>query len=136
MIKDNQIKKIWAIVGNIGSRDHLDLFLSRKGLNSMKKLTEEEAEMLISELKDLQKKADRQRKRIFSAIRSIKLLAPDEKLGEADVLAYLRQVKGFTLPYKRRLNDYNSQELSQIIRQLDAIRPKMQKKYRNTLQIQ
>jgi len=136
MIKDNQIKKIWAIVGNIGSRDYLELFLSRKGLNSMKKLTEEEAEMLISELKDLQKKADRQRKRIFSAIRSIKLIAPDEKFSEADVLAYLRQIKGFPLPYKRRLNDYNPQELSQIIRQLDAIRPKMQKKYRNSLHIQ
>ena len=73
------------------------------------------------------------RRRIFSRIRSIKVIAFTEKLIESEVLAYIRNIKFLDLPEVQSLNDYNKAELKRINCKLDAIMPKAQLKNRKSM---
>lgn len=102
--------------------------------------TEHSSEMNEQEmdacLEYLQKQAgamNESRRRIFSRVRQIKLLHQDDKLSEAEVLRYIYNIVGLNLPKKTRLNDYTKEELWQINKKLDAIKPKQAVKYRKHL---
>lgn len=98
-------------------------------------MAEEECEELIKHLSELSEKLNQQRRRIFSMIRSIKMIDADEKLSEADVLRYIRQIKNLKLSKVDRLNDYTTEELRKINTKLDAIKPKQEKKWRTQMNI-
>lgn len=104
--------------------------------------TEESSEMSEEEmdacLDYLQAHADsmqKSRRRIFSRIRSIKLIHADDKLSEADVMRCIGNIVGLKLPKVVRLDDYNMEELRMINKKLDAIKPKQELKYRKSFKI-
>ena len=75
------------------------------------------------------------RRRIFSRIRSIKVIASTEKVHEYQVLDYIRNIKFLDLPEVYSLSDYNKKELKRINCKLDAIMPKAQLKNRKSMEI-
>jgi hypothetical protein len=87
-------------------------------------MSEEECEVLISELQELANTMDKQRKRIFAKIRAITGTHAHDKLSEATILSYLNQIKNLTVQKKTRLSDYDSAELKLINKQLDCIKEK------------
>jgi hypothetical protein len=102
---------------------------------SFSEMTEEQQLDAIAHLQQCCSKMSEQRRRIFSRVRQIKLIHKDDKLSEADVLRYIKNIKGLELREVSRLNDYTKVELWQINRKLDAIKPKQQVKYRKSLKI-
>ena len=77
---------------------------------------------------------DQQRKRVFSCVRSIKMIDSTQKLTENEVLMYLKNVKGLNFGVER-LNDLTGVELSHINRQLDCIKSNTQKQRRKAMKI-
>ncbi len=96
-------------------------------------MTEEQQLDAIAHLQECSKKMNKQCRRIFSRIRQIKLIHSDDKLSEADVIKYINNIIGLSVRKVTRLNEYTKDEIWQINRKLDAIKPKQEKKYRKNL---
>ncbi len=96
-------------------------------------MDEQEMEYLLERLQDIANTMQQQRRRIFSKIYSITLA---DSLNEAAVLEYIHSIQNLHLELRTKLNDYNTEELSIILRYLDVIAVKEQQKKRNNLKIQ
>lgn len=96
-------------------------------------MDEQEMEYLLERLQEIANTMQQQRRRIFSKVYSITLA---DSLDEAGVLEYVHHIKNLHLELKSKLNDYNTDELSVILRHLEVIAPKEQLKKRNNFKIQ
>lgn len=131
-----QNKRFYALLAltHLNKDEIVQTYTGRRTKNSSE-MSEEEMDACLEYLQAYAEKMQKSRRRIFSRIRSIKLIHADDKLSEADVMRYIRNIVGLKLPDANRLNDYTLEELRMINRKLDAIKPKQEKKYRKSLKI-
>jgi len=128
MATTQQIKQIYALVHTCGANKEKEVQKASKNRTThASELNEQEVVSLIETLKLLASKTQQQRRRIFSKIRSIKVLHSDDKLTEADALryiAYLVEHKGLKVKKENRLNAYATCDLTVINTMLDEIAKK------------
>jgi hypothetical protein len=125
----------WLITAtnNIENKADLVSMYTAGRTRTSAEMSEDEAALLIEALEVQAKSLNKQRKRIFSQIRKIRLLHHDDKLSEGEVLQYIRSIVGLKVKSVDRLNEYTKQELNLILLRLDMIAKKTPENYRKKL---